>query len=157
MTEPIRTGRVSVVNYEAGTVRVVYADKQEQVTAELPLLSHEYCMPEVDDLVLVVHQTNGEAYGVVLGRPWTKKNNVPPESGRGLYRKDLSRTPGRAMVRYDDKTGVLRIHGDVTVQLDGGTVNITGGAGDVVVSGVSLVHHTHTGDSGGTTSPPKGG
>lgn len=156
MQEPIRTGRISAINYEAGTVRVLYKDKQEQTTIEIPLLSHEYYMPHVDDLVLVVHQTNGEAFGVVLGRPWSQKN-VPPESGAGLYRKDLSRTNGKAMIRYDDDSGVLRIHGDVTIQIDAGTVNINGGAGDVVVSGISLVNHTHTGDSGGTTSPPKGG
>lgn len=30
------------------------------------------------------------------------------------------------------------------------------GGGDLVVNGISLVHHIHTGDSGGTTSPPIG-
>lgn len=33
-------------------------------------------------------------------------------------------------------------------------VNISAPGGDVVVSGISLTGHTHTGDSGGTTGPP---
>ena len=46
--------------------------------------------------------------------------------------------------------------GAVNITAPGG-VNISGSvavSGDVVASGKSLVNHTHTGDSGGTTSPP---
>lgn len=153
MQEPIRTGRISAINYENGTVRVLYRDNQEKTTAEIPLLANEYHMPEVDDLVLVVHQSNGEAFGVVLGRPWSQKN-IPPEGFAGLYRKDFSRTHGKAMVRYDDNTGILQIHGDVRLQIDSGTVEISGEDGDVVIGGISLRNHTHIGDSGGITSQP---
>ena len=48
--------------------------------------------------------------------------------------------------------------GAVNITAPGG-VNITGNvtvAGDVVASGISLDNHIHTGDSGGTTSPPIG-
>mgnify|MGYP002527226161 FL=1 len=41
-----------------------------------------------------------------------------------------------------------------TITASAGTVNITGGGGDVVVSGKSLVNHTHTGNLGNQTSPP---
>lgn len=62
--------------------------------------------------------------------------------------------------------GFLNQAPSVSIELtQGGAVNITapGGvningsvavSGDVVASGVSLVNHIHTGDSGGTTSPP---
>lgn len=46
--------------------------------------------------------------------------------------------------------------GAVNITAPGG-VNISGSvtvSGDVVASGKSLVNHIHTGDSGGTTSPP---
>lgn len=46
--------------------------------------------------------------------------------------------------------------GAVNIAAPGG-VNINGSvavSGDVVASGKSLVNHVHTGDSGGTTSPP---
>jgi phage baseplate assembly protein gpV len=48
--------------------------------------------------------------------------------------------------------------GAVNIVAPGG-VNIAGNvtvSGDVVSSGISLVNHIHTGDSGGTTSPPIG-
>lgn len=41
-----------------------------------------------------------------------------------------------------------------TITASAGMVNITGGGGDVVVSGKSLVNHTHTGNLGNQTSPP---
>jgi hypothetical protein len=58
------------------------------------------------------------------------------------------------------KNGDLTITGNITivgggsstVNASGCTINLTGG--DVVADGISLKNHTHTGDSGGTTSPP---
>jgi hypothetical protein len=44
----------------------------------------------------------------------------------------------------------LKINADISVN---GSQTLTG---DCVASGISLVHHVHTGDSGGTTSPPIG-
>lgn len=41
-----------------------------------------------------------------------------------------------------------------TINATAGTVNIQGGGGDVVVSGKSLVSHTHTGNLGKKTSAP---
>jgi hypothetical protein len=46
--------------------------------------------------------------------------------------------------------GGLKINADISVN---GSQTLTG---DCVASGISLVHHVHTGDSGGTTSPPIG-
>lgn len=107
--EGIRIGRISALNYEAGTARIFYKDKNENTTAEIPLLSAEYFMPEVDDLVLVLHLPNGTTAGVVLGRFWNDVNR-PPEGKKGLYRKDMSRTAGKAMIRYaedEDRADVV--------------------------------------------------
>ena len=41
-----------------------------------------------------------------------------------------------------------------TITASAGTVNITGGGGDVVVSGKSLVNHTHKDSLYGDTTPP---
>lgn len=41
-----------------------------------------------------------------------------------------------------------------TITASAGTVNITGGGGDVVVSGKSLVNHTHKDSLNGGTTPP---
>lgn len=114
--DTIRIGRISSVNYEAGTARVVYKDRGDCVTMELPLLSYEYMMPEVDDLVLVVHLPTGGEAGVILGQFWSRQNR-PRESGKGLYRKDLDRD-GKCFIKYDPASGGLTIHnaGKITVE-----------------------------------------
>lgn len=102
----IRTGKVSAVNYQTGMMKVVYMDKGKAVTADMPCANYndEYSMPKVGSSVLVAHLTNGSSRGVVIGTMWNRKN-TPPEAGKELYRKDLSKTPGAAMVRYSDQSG----------------------------------------------------
>lgn len=122
MENNIRLGKISAIDYAAGTVRVVYHEKDDAVTAPIPLISSEYFMPEVDDMVMVLHLSNGTEAGVVLGRPWSEKNK-PPEGSKGLYRKDLARSPGEAMIRYKDGTMTIKaaklvIDGTVTVSGD---------------------------------------
>lgn len=160
----IRLGKISALNYEAGTARVVYHDRGDSVTAELPLLSTEYKMPSIGDQVLVLHLSNGSAAGVVLGRPWSSINR-PPESGEGLYRKDFAPAPGDAFLKYQDGTitikadkiilqglveanemgymrnqgGALSINAD-SVSITGGGVTLSGG---VVADGVRIASHTH--------------
>lgn len=51
MENNIRLGKISAIDYAAGTVRVVYHEKDDAVTAPIPLISSEYFMPEVDDMV----------------------------------------------------------------------------------------------------------
>lgn len=127
MSSSMRIGKISSINDKNGMVRVVCPSHDNSPTAEMPLLSTEYFMPEVGDQVLVAHLSNGTAVGVVLGRPWSEKN-PPPECGAGLYRKDFSRTPGEAMLRYQDGTLTLKaskvvVDGDMEVT---GDLTVTG-------------------------------
>ena len=112
--EIFRVGKVSSIDYAAGLVRVVYPDKDNSVTAPLPMLCTEYNMPKVGDPVMVLHLSNGTEAGLVLGRYWSG-NNKPPEGAEGLFRKDLGRTPGEAMIRYDGSTLTIT-GGSVEVQ-----------------------------------------
>ena len=98
----IRVGKISSVDYPSGTVRVVYEDQDDAVTRPIPLLSFEYLMPEVDDMVLVLHLSNGTEAGIVIGRPWSDQR-VPPENGKGLYRKDFHNKVGKAFLRFSEK------------------------------------------------------
>ncbi len=128
--EPFRIGRISSVDYENGTCRVVYNDKDNSVTTEMPLLcmtAREYFMPRVDDIVAVLHLSNGQQFGLILGMYW-KDNNRPVECGEGLFRKDLDRE-GKCYIRYDANTGELKIHND----------------GKIVVEGVSGISHSAAG------------
>ena len=70
-----------------------------------------------------------------------------PEGSKGLYRKDLARSPGEAMIRYKDGTMTIKA---AKLVIDG-TVTVSG---DVTAGGVSLDNHTHTDSMGGGTSGP---
>ena len=94
MAETIRVGRVSSIDYAKGLVSVTYPDQDGSVTKPFPMLSEWYGMPNIGDLVMVLHLSNGAEAGLVLGRYWNDKN-VPKESGAGLFRMDLNRTAQR--------------------------------------------------------------
>lgn len=128
----IRIGRVSSVNYETGMARVTYRDKDETVTAEFPMLTNneEYRMPGIGEQVLVAHLSNGSSRGAIIGTVWNQKN-IPKESGKSLYRKDLSAYKDAAYIRYSDETGEylvkaanLHLNGVNDTLLDGPHVEI---------------------------------
>lgn len=92
--EIFRVGKVSSIDYAAGLVRVVYPDKDNSVTAPLPMLCTEYNMPKVGDPVMVLHLSNGTGRagpGPVLVRqsqtPGGRGGPVPqgpgPDAGGG--------------------------------------------------------------------------
>ena len=120
MSAEIRVGKVSSIDYPSGMIRVVYHDKDDDVTRPIPLFSSEYAMPPVGALVAVVHLSNGAEAGVVLGRPWSAKL-TPPEGFEGLYRKDFDLTPGQCYFRYDAAGPESLFHneGDSAVEIQG--------------------------------------
>lgn len=87
----IRIGTVGTVNYQNATVSVVYTDMNDLATAELPYFSFtgEYKMPKVGEQVLVLHLSNGESFGVVLGGFYSEED-LPKETGEGLFYKQLT-------------------------------------------------------------------
>ena len=87
----IRIGTVGTVNYQNATVSVFYTDMNDLATAELPYFSvtGEYKMPKVGEQVLVLHLSNGESFGVVLGGFFSDED-LPKESGEGLFYKQLT-------------------------------------------------------------------
>lgn len=105
----IRIGLVSSVNYSDGTIKVVYPDKDDAVSDDLPVLNFGgfYAMPKIDDAVLVAHLSNGSSMGIVCGAFWSE-GNKPRESGKGLFRLDLS-DDGSAYIKAQN--GVITIHG----------------------------------------------
>ena len=87
----VRIGTVGTVNYQNATVSVVYTDMNDLATAELPYFSFtgEYKMPKVGEQVLVLHLSNGESFGVVLGGFYSEED-LPNETGEGLFYKQLT-------------------------------------------------------------------
>ncbi|NBH27679.1 hypothetical protein D3Z60_18320 [Lachnospiraceae bacterium] len=127
-----RIGKVSSIDYKNGMIQAVYTDKDNAVTTKLPYANfgNEYNMPRIGEHVIVAHLSNGTSRGVAFGGIWNKKN-VPRESGKELYRKELSKTPGVAYLRFDDISGEylvrapsILIHGVDHTDLEGPEVNI---------------------------------
>lgn len=132
----IRIGKVSSVNYAAGTVRIVYKDKSDKGTAELPVFCGmgEYQMPKVDDQVLVLHLSNDSSIGIVMGRFWTGK--IPPViHGPGAYQKNLS----------DDGTAFIQHLANGILTIRSGEVALQGNAGIITLS--ELIEMKHKLDS----------
>jgi len=167
----------------------------------VPMLSNrEYRMPEVDDLVVVLHPGDSPEDAVVLGTIWNEK--IKPVKGKKkVFRKEYCNEDGKAYrefdantkelldfvdgkkilkaksleikigsatvtisesgsVKVDSPAGIeIKTSGELklsatTLTASAATVNITGGGGDVTVSGKSLVNHTHNGNLGKPTTPP---
>lgn len=142
----IRTGHVSSVNYETGMVRVLYKDRGQETTIELPYMSFndEYSMPEEGTQVLSVHLSNGSSRGIVIGPMWNKKNK-PAESGKGIYRKEMSRKKGTAYIRYSDGDGEylliapnVKILAMEQVTVDGDVIEIEAGT-ELILNGKKMV------------------
>ena len=63
----IRLGKISSINYTAGKARVVYEDRDDSVTSELPFLALQYIIPQVFDVVVVACFSIGSVFGLILG------------------------------------------------------------------------------------------
>lgn len=103
MNDVIRVGNVSSINYKKGLIEVTYPDLDDSVTDALPVFNFtgEYKMPKVGDEVLVIHLSNGESAGIVMGRFW-EEDNLPPAYGQNFFRKELGEDYGEAFIQYKD-------------------------------------------------------
>ena len=145
----IRIGRVSSVNAAKGMISVTDPDLDNSVTGEFPVFSFtdEYKMPSVGAEVLVLHLSNGQSAGIVLGRYWNGSNTPPVSSG---FRKEMGDAFGEAYLQYGD--GVLTIHADKIV-LDGATE--VPDDYDLKNGTIKLKTHKHTDSVGGDTTVAK--
>lgn len=201
MSSEVRLGNISSIDYENGLCEVTYPDRDDTVTEKVPFLSNrEYMMPEVGDLVVVLHPGDSPEDAVVLGTIWNEKIK-PAEGKEKIFRKEYCNEDGKAYRKFDanakelldfvdgkktlkaksleikigsasvtvSEGGEVKINSpaSITVQAaselkltattltaSAATVNITGGGGDVVVSGKSLVSHKHNGNLNAPTSTP---
>lgn len=111
--EIFRVGKVSSIDYAAGLVRVVYPDKDNSVTAPLPMLCTEYNMPKVGDPVMVLPPIQRDRGGAGPG-PVLVRQYKPPEGAEGLFRQGPGpNAPGEAMIRYDGSTLTIQCAGAI--------------------------------------------
>lgn len=115
----IRLGKVSMVDHENGMISVTYTDLDDSATDSFPVFSmtDEYKMPGIGQEVLVLHLSNGQSAGIVMGRYWNK-GNQPPVSGKGVFRKELGTSFGEAFIQYSS--------GDITLHSPAGEITLGG-------------------------------
>lgn len=94
----IRIGRISSINREAGTARIVYSDKNS-TSSEFPLFNfnNEYNPPKIGELVLVIHLSNDSSTAIIMGGFWNVEHRPAPAE----YQKDFQR--GEAYEKYQEK------------------------------------------------------
>ena len=131
----IRVGKVSKINYEKGMIRVTYPDLDDSVTAELPVFSFtdEYKMPKIGQEGFVLHLSNGQAAGILMGKYWNK-DNVPPDYGQGknTFNKEIDEEFGKVRITYKNKKLTLYDEaGDVETEIVSHNRNVKVTNGDV--------------------------
>lgn len=117
----IRIGTVSSVNSENGTVRVIFEDKDNVVSGELPLLSNEYNIPDVKDQVLCIFLPNGISSGFCIGSYYSSVNQPPAKDANIYYKKFSDGTS----VQYNKVTKELTINSEKQITING-DVKVTG-------------------------------
>lgn len=87
-----RVGRISALNVAKSYARVVYEDRDQCVTSEMPIfnLGFIYWLPKIGDPVMVLHLDNGGEAGLILNRYYCDENQ-PPETGEEFFRMEFER------------------------------------------------------------------
>ena len=146
MKSEVRFGRVSNIDYPAGTCEVTYKDRDETVTKQVSFISNrQYIMPKVGDLLIVLHPGTQSEDAVVLGTIWNNVN-TPAEGYEGLYRKDYD-------LEGDDYVEVKKnqqtdIDGDANITIKGklvlkvGSCTVTIEDGTVTVDAANKLNMT---------------
>lgn len=122
----IKQAKVSSVNPARMRVRVVYEDRNDFVSDELPVLclgssaNKHYWLPDVGEQVAVAEADEGDGQGFVLGSFYS--DAMPPEESSQDIRK-IKFSDG-SYIEFNRSTGNLNIvcTGDVTV--NGRTINL---------------------------------
>jgi len=167
-------GIVTAVDELLARVRVCIPDLGDLESAWLPVVqrnagpNQDYWLPDIDELVAVLFDEHAES-GFVLGAVYDE-SHPPTVAARG---RRYVRFSDGAEFSYDRNDhhlvvqlpeggtmavtapGGLSVTGDVHV--DGhveATGDVSDGAGSLAEHRQRFETHQHTGDSGGTTSPP---
>ncbi|MEC0092506.1 hypothetical protein [Paenibacillus macquariensis] len=114
--ELIKIGECSSSNFENGTVRVAFPDRQNMVSSDLPVMVFggwgvTNGLPQPGDTVLCLFLGNGLSNGVCIG---VIPNDLPGTSNKqGTFFEDGS------YVYYDRSTGQLMIKPVSKVMIEG--------------------------------------
>lgn len=147
MKSEVRYGRVSSIDYEAGTCEVTYKDRDGSVTKQASFISNRrYVMPKVGDLILVEHPGTQPEDPLIVGTIWNAVNK-PPEGFEGLFREDYDLEAGKCYFRYDangpeslyhtEGDDYIEVAGNQETTVDKDRKDTTGGNLETAVTGDS--------------------
>lgn len=101
-------GKISAINYGAGTAGVTLEDREKQVIQDVPFLSMCYEMPSPGDTVAVLFEEIGGQIGkgVILGKIFLS-GNPPGESGPDIFYKQFM---DGASIKYNPANQELAVN-----------------------------------------------
>ena len=154
-------GIVSAIDPKTHKVRCKIPALEDLETAWLSFLAPNagsnqfYCLPDVGELVALLLDARGEG-GCVLGAIYNAQDPTPVQDGEIWMKKFNNGT----IISHHRKSGDVFVHtagkvviSDCNVEVNSGTVTVSGG--DVIADGISLKNHIHTeqGDGKPTSKP----
>lgn len=130
----IKIGVVSTADQASGSVRVTFADRDDMVSAPLPVITaggwgRGIALPDPGETVLCVFLDNGQSAGFCLGAYYAGDEH-PPGNGnqRGIWFEDGS------FVYYDRAAHMLQVKAARGVRVEGDLI-VTG---SITRGGVSI-------------------
>lgn len=147
----IRIGYVSSVDAGTGTARVSFPDSENIVSSPLQIVSRgtkntkDFWLPAIDDQVLCIMMPDdsgkGTTDGYIIGSLYSAIDKPPEQADSSM--------------RVLDHHGNMVINCSGKLTINAPDINITGGSGDAVINGISLVNHLHDGVKGGSDKTGK--
>lgn len=131
----IKTGKVSSINRSNGTVQVVFADQNDMVSNDLPMLSFEYEMPDVGDQVLCLFLDNAPEWGFCLGRFYC---DAIPGLDKKVIRRRMEKNKDDSYIEYEIDSGNMNLvnaKADVTIDAKGKVIIKQAAAVEITTSG----------------------
>lgn len=117
-------GKVSAIYPERATARVIFEDRDDMTSKELPIVFTRafgveiYAMPNVGEEVTCLFLPNGPEEGFIMGGYYNKKNPPPANNGNIKVIKFNSGD----YIEYNETSGVFTIRGNVLIS---GELNVT--------------------------------
>lgn len=148
----IKIGMVTAIYEKTGCVQVTFEDC-DNMPIDMPLLSFEYNMPKLNDIVWCIFQGNSRTSGLCLGRAYSH-SNTPPTNKRTIFKKPLTRNHDEAFYQYDETTKTLTIKAEKII-LDCKSAQSSGELGDKIrfISADRAIYNQHSNGNNGANPP----
>lgn len=99
------TAKVSEIDYKSGYVKVILTDRDNMVSDWIPMLSNEYHMPKVGDIVTCDFTDETCHSGFCKGKYFNQQNK-PLKSGEDIYYKEIL---DELYIEFNNKTKQMTI------------------------------------------------